>query len=162
MTDGVLPTLFVVSVVGEALHDELVNTVECGLFVRAILDRHGNKGYIRIRWLHHVFLGVVRSWISRVRGVPGGSSGGHGVGRGVLVVSCVTVREIGSHAADRECGAGGGHCACGHGGAVGPRPVGVVVPEESVHLEIVVCLRGGIQFDGCWRSEGNSSLSSLR
>jgi hypothetical protein len=38
---GVLPSLLVVSVVGKAVHDELVDSVESGLLVWTVLDSHG-------------------------------------------------------------------------------------------------------------------------
>lgn len=55
MTDRVLPALFVVVVIGEALHDELVNTVQSYLSVGGVLDRHRNEGDVRIRWFLVLF-----------------------------------------------------------------------------------------------------------
>ena len=51
--------LLVVSVVGEALHDEVVDPIEGGLLLWRVLDRHGNQGDVGVGWLHHVLRGVV-------------------------------------------------------------------------------------------------------
>ena len=51
--------LLVVSVVGKALHDEVVDPVEGGLLLRGVLDGHGNEGNVGVGRLNHVFGGVV-------------------------------------------------------------------------------------------------------
>ena len=40
VTDRVLPALFVFSIVGEAIHDELVDAVQSDFFLVGVLDRH--------------------------------------------------------------------------------------------------------------------------
>ena len=51
--------LFVVSVVGEPLHDEVVDAVKCSLLVRGVLDCHGDEGDVGVGGLHHVLGGRV-------------------------------------------------------------------------------------------------------
>lgn len=60
MADRVLPALLVFPIVRKSVHDELVYPVESDPFVLGVLDGHGDKGYIRVRWFHHVFGGVVQ------------------------------------------------------------------------------------------------------
>ena len=48
MSDGVLPTLFVVAVIGEVPHDELVDAVESQAFLRRRPDRHHDQRVVRI------------------------------------------------------------------------------------------------------------------
>lgn len=43
MSDGILPSLFVLLVVREAIHDELVDAVQCDLLVASALDGHCNQ-----------------------------------------------------------------------------------------------------------------------
>ena len=59
--DGVLPALLVVPVVGEPVHDELVDAVERGLLVGRVLDGHGDERDVRVGRLHHVLLRGVRA-----------------------------------------------------------------------------------------------------
>ena len=55
MADRVLPALLVLPVVGEAIHDELVDPVQRDLLLRSrALDGHGDQGDVRIRRFHHV------------------------------------------------------------------------------------------------------------
>lgn len=49
MANRVLPTLFIVVVIRESLHDELVDTVQGDLSLGSILNCHGDEGNIRIR-----------------------------------------------------------------------------------------------------------------
>ena len=44
MADGVLPALFVLPVVREPLHDELVDAVKGDTLLRVVLDGHGDEG----------------------------------------------------------------------------------------------------------------------
>ena len=62
--------LLVVPVVGKALHDEVVDAVQCGLLLRGVLDGHGNEGDVGVGRLHHVLGGVVlgHSMIWRIWG----------------------------------------------------------------------------------------------
>ena len=51
MSDGVLPALFVVAVIGEVPHDELVDAVESEALLRRRSDRHHDQRVVRIRRL---------------------------------------------------------------------------------------------------------------
>ena len=51
--------LFVVSVVGEALHDKVVDAVERGFLLGRVLDGHGNEGDVGVGGLNHVLGRVV-------------------------------------------------------------------------------------------------------
>ena len=51
VSDAVLPALFVLVVVREALHDELVDAVEGDLLVRCCLDSHRDEGDVTVRRL---------------------------------------------------------------------------------------------------------------
>lgn len=57
--DRILPTLLVLAIVREALHDELVYAVERDLLVRRVLDGHRDEGDVRVGRLHH-FLGRIQ------------------------------------------------------------------------------------------------------
>ena len=48
VADGILPALLVVPVVGELVHDELVDAVERDLLVGRVLDGHGDERDVRI------------------------------------------------------------------------------------------------------------------
>ena len=51
MADGVLPALLVLAVVREEVHDPLVDLVQRQHLVAGLLDRHGDEGDVRVRWL---------------------------------------------------------------------------------------------------------------
>lgn len=55
VTNGILPSLFVVPVVCMIFHDVLVNTIECQPFSGTLSDGHHDKGIVAERW----FLAVV-------------------------------------------------------------------------------------------------------
>lgn len=51
VSQGVLPSLSVFSIIRESIHDELVNFTERQHLLRAALDRHGSEGDVGVRWL---------------------------------------------------------------------------------------------------------------
>ena len=58
VSDGILPALFVVAVVGEVLHDEFVDAVESQSLLRAGTDGHHDEGVVtegRLLILLHLF-----------------------------------------------------------------------------------------------------------
>jgi len=56
VADGVLPALLVVAVVGEVVHDKLVDLVQSEHLVLRALDRHRDQRDVRVRRLR---VGVV-------------------------------------------------------------------------------------------------------
>lgn len=50
MPNGVLPTLLVLPVKREQIHDELVDLRQCQHLVGCVLYRHGDQTDVRIRW----------------------------------------------------------------------------------------------------------------
>lgn len=51
VSERVLPTLSVLPVVGEAVHDELVDVREGKHSLRGVIQRHGGERDVGIRWL---------------------------------------------------------------------------------------------------------------
>jgi len=82
VADRVLPALLVLAVVGEAVHDELVDAVQGDAPVRRVLDGHGDERDVAVGRLDHVLAG---------RGARGGGRG-RGAGR---VQRLVRLRQIG-------------------------------------------------------------------
>lgn len=56
VSNRVLPSLFVFSVVWKVLHDELVDAIQCEPLVLRRLDGHHDKGIVTESWLLMPFL----------------------------------------------------------------------------------------------------------
>lgn len=56
MADRVLPTLLVLAVVREVLHDKLIDTVQGEALLRALTDRHHYQRVVTVRGLLVLFL----------------------------------------------------------------------------------------------------------
>lgn len=67
MANAVLPALLVVVVVGESIHDELVDATERDLLVGRVANRHGDQRDVGVRW----FLVVMVVWRMMVRSETG-------------------------------------------------------------------------------------------
>lgn len=65
VSDGILPTLFVVLVVRKMAHYVLVDSVQSEPFLRTLTDRHHNESVVTVRRLLALFL-IVRLSILRV------------------------------------------------------------------------------------------------
>jgi len=126
VANRILPALLVLPVVGKAVHDELINTVEGDLFVGRVLDGHGDEGDVRVRRFHHVLVGGV---VAAVGGEPGGRHGGRRrVRRGVRrVPGCGHRRRV------LLVRVAGGVVRVGHGVRATLSVVGSLVAEQGVH-----------------------------
>ena len=116
MPDRVLPSLFVLAVIREPIHDELVDAVQGDLLLRSCtLDGHGDQRDVRVGRLDHILdadHSAVRG--SAVRSRSTGRSSVH-VGRtGVRIVtahSCCVVVAVTAGGYVTGGSGGGGRCS---------------------------------------------------
>jgi len=134
VSDGVLPSLLVLAVVREQVHDDLVDLAQCTHLLWRVLYRPRDERYIRVRRLGVGVVAPVRPKSGRRRSVhPGTRRTGTGNGRRAGV----------ENGTGRRNGRGGGarsgrkHIRCGFDTAVEKRR-GI---ETGQHMLMAVVIR---------------------
>lgn len=59
VSDGVLPRRELLTVIREAVADELADAAQCKLLLRALEDGHSDEGYVGVRGLHQAVFGFL-------------------------------------------------------------------------------------------------------